>query len=191
MEQEKLKVEESLSIISEMISTTKYNISQDKFIYLMWGYAVAFSSMAHYVLQYQLGVKMAWLVWFTMPVAGIVNAIYFSRKKKSARVFSFTDRALASVWKSFVAALFIFLFASPALGWDGVYPILMVLYGIGTASTGGIIKFRALSIGGYLSMLVGFAAFYLGFEIQLFLLSLSVIFSFIIPGHLLPKKLNV
>ncbi|ADR23074.1 hypothetical protein MATR_30770 [Marivirga tractuosa] len=191
MEQDKLKVEESLNIISEMISTTKYNISQDKVIYLMWGYAVAVSSMTHYVLQYQFGIEMAWLVWLTMPIAGIINGIYFSRKKKKARVVSFTDRALASVWKAFIAALFVFLFASPALGWNGIYPVLMVLYGIGTASTGGIIKFKALSVGGYLSMLVGFAAFYFGFETQLFLLSLSVIVSFIIPGHLLPKKLNV
>lgn len=191
MEQEKLKVEDSLNIISEMISTTKYNISQDKFIYLMWGYAVAVSAMVQYVLQYQLGFEMAWLVWFTMPIAGIYNGIYFSRKKKKARVSSFTDRALASVWKSFVAALFVFLFASPALGWNGIYPVLMVLYGIGTASTGGIIKYKPLTVGGYLSMLVGFAAFYFGFETQLFLLSLSVIVSFIIPGHLLPKKLNV
>jgi hypothetical protein len=191
MEQEKLKIEESLNIISEMISKTKYNISEDKFIYLMWGYAVTISAMAHYVLQYQLGYEMAWIVWFTMPIAGIINGIYFSRKKKSARVFSFTDRALASVWKAFIAALFVFLFASPALGWNGIYPVLMVLYGIGTASTGGIIKFKALSVGGYLSMLVGFAAFYVGFEMQLFLLSLSVIVSFIVPGHLLPKKLNV
>lgn len=190
MEQEKLKVEESLTIISEMISNTKYNISQDKIIYLMWGYAVAISSMIHYLLQYQLGIKMAWLVWLTMPIAGVIHGIYFSRKKRSSNVFSFTDRALASVWKSFVAALLVFLFASPAIGWSGVYPLLMVLYGIATASTGGIIKFRALSIGGYLSMLVGFAAFYLNFEIQLFLISLAVIFSFIIPGHLLPKKLN-
>lgn len=191
MEQEKLKVEESLNIISEMINTTKYNIGQDKFIYLMWGYAVAVSALANYVLQYQLGVEMAWVVWLSMPIAGIINAIYFGRKKKNARVFSFTDRALASVWRAFVTALIIFLFASPALGWDGIYPVLMVLYGIGTASTGGIIKFRPLSIGGYLSMLIGFASFYVGFEIQLFLLSLSVMVSFIIPGHLLPKKLNV
>jgi hypothetical protein len=190
MGQEKLKVEDSLNIISEMINTTKYNISQDKFIYLMWGYSVALSAMAHYVLQFQFGIEMAWIVWVTMPIAGIVNGIYFSRKKKNARVFSFTDRALASIWKAFIAALLVFLFAAPALGWEGIYPVLMVLYGIGTASTGGIIKYKALSVGGYLSMLVGFAAFYLGFEIQLFLLSLSVIVSFIIPGHLLPKNLN-
>ena len=191
MGKERLKVEDSLNIISEMINTTKYNISQDKFIYLMWGYSVALSAMAHYFLQFQFGIEMAWIVWFTMPIAGIVNGIYFSRKKKNARVFSFTDRALASIWKAFIAALFVFLFGAPALGWEGIYPVLMVLYGIGTASTGGIIKYKALSVGGYLSMLVGFAAFYLGFEIQLFLLSLSVIVSFIIPGHLLPKNLNV
>ncbi|WKV13884.1 hypothetical protein [Marivirga harenae] len=191
MEQEKLKVEESLSIISEMISTTKYNISQDKVIYLMWGYAVAISSMLHYLLQYQFGIEMAWLVWLSMPIAGIYNGIYFSRKKRRTRAFSFTDRALASIWRAFIAALFVFLFASPALGWNGIYPILMVLYGIGTASTGGVIKYKALTVGGYLSMLVGFFAFYAGFETQLFLLSLSVIVSFVIPGHLLPKKLNV
>ncbi|SMG29714.1 hypothetical protein SAMN05661096_01896 [Marivirga sericea] len=191
MEKENLNVEESLNIISEMISNTKYNISEDKFIYLMWGYAVAVSSMAHYVLQYQFGIEMAWLVWLTMPIAGVVNAVYFGRKKRKARVFSFTDRAIASVWKAFIAALFVFLFASPALGWNGIYPVLMVLYGIGTASTGGIIKYKALTVGGYLSMVVGFAAFYFGFETQLFLLSLSVTVSFIIPGHLLPKKVNV
>ncbi|WMN07406.1 hypothetical protein QYS48_28660 [Marivirga arenosa] len=87
-----------------------------------------------------------------------------------------------------MVALIIFLFASPVLGWDGIYPVLMVLYGIGTASTGGIIKFKALSIGGYVSMFIGLVAFYLGFEIQLFLLALSVMVSFIIPGHLLPKN---
>jgi hypothetical protein len=157
----------------------------------MWGYAVALSAMASYVLQYQLGIENGWLVWLTMPIAGVVNAIYFSKKKRKARVLSFTDRALASVWRAFVAAMFIFLFASPQLGWKGIYPVLMVLYGIGTATTGGIIKFKPLSIGGYLSMLIGFAAFYTSFELQFFLLSLSVIVSFIIPGHLLPKKLNV
>lgn len=188
MEQEKLKVEESISIITQMVNTTKYNISEDKSIYLMWGYAVALSAITQYVLQFQLNVDMAWLVWFTMPVAGIVNAIYFGRKKKKATAISFTDRALSSIWKAFVVALIIFLLASPVLGWDGIYPILMVLYGIGSASTGGIIKFRALSVGGYISMVIGLAAFYLSFEIQLFLLSLSVLVSFIIPGHLLPKK---
>jgi len=188
MEKDNLKVEESLNIISQMVNTTRYNISEDKIIYLMWGYAVALSAITQYVLQYQLNVEMAWLVWLTMPIAGVVNGIYFGRKKKKATAFSFTDRALSSIWKAFIVALIIFLFASPVLGWDGIYPVLMVLYGIGTASTGGIIKFKALSIGGYISMFIGLVAFYLGFEIQLFLLALSVMVSFIIPGHLLPKN---
>lgn len=190
MEQEKLEVQESLSIISEMISNTKYNISQDKIIYLMWGYSVAISAIANYLLQYQLGVENSWWVWASMPILGIINAVYFSKKKRKSTVFSFTDRALVSVWRAFILALFIFLFASPQLGWNGIYPVLMVLYGIGTAATGGIIKFKALTIGGYLSMLVGLAAFYVGFETQLLLLALSVLVSFIIPGHLLPTKLN-
>jgi hypothetical protein len=191
MKQNKLKLEESLNIISEMINTTKYNISEDRFIYLMWGYAVAGSAMINYIFQYQLNIEEGWYVWLTMPIAGIVNGVYFSRKKNKAKVVSFTDRALGSVWISFLVALVIFLVASTQLGWDAIYPVLMVLYGVGTASTGGIIKFKPLTIGGYLSMLIGLVAFYVEFEIQLFLISLSVICCYIVPGHLLPKKLNV
>ncbi|WMN07407.1 hypothetical protein QYS48_28665 [Marivirga arenosa] len=82
MEQDNLKVEESLNIISQMVNTTRYNISEDKIIYLMWGYAVALSAITQYILQYQLNVEMAWLVWLTMPIAGVVNGIYFGRKRK-------------------------------------------------------------------------------------------------------------
>jgi hypothetical protein len=191
METKELSGNDSLKIIMEMVQSTKYNIAQDKFIYLMWGYAVSISAMAHYVLQFQLEIAMAPVVWLTMPVAGIVTGIYYAKKKKRATAKTFTDRALTGVWTSFIVALLIFLFASPELGWNGVYPVLMVLYGIGTSTTGTIIKFKPLVIGGYLSMIVGLIAFYMPFEIQLFLLAIAVIVSYVIPGHLLPKKHSV
>ena len=186
-----MNMEDSIKIISEMVNHTKYNIGRDKPIYLMWGYAVALSAFTHYLLAFQFGVAMPWLVWLSMPIAGLINTIYFSKQKKKAQALSFTDRTLGSVWTAFIAALLVFLLASPQLGWQGVYPVLMVLYGIGTATTGGVIRYTPLKVGGYLSMLIGLIAFYLTFELQLFLLSLSVLVSFVIPGHLLPKKSSI
>lgn len=190
MKDKTLNTDESIQLIMEMVQSTKYNIAEDKFIYLLWGYAVAISAITHYIMQFILKVEMAWIVWLSMPIAGFVTAIYYIKKKRKARTKTFTDRALGGVWAAFVAAMIIFLMASPQVGWPIVYPILMVLYGIGTSITGTIIKFKPLVIGGYLSMLTGLVAFYMSFEIQLFLLAIAVIVSYIIPGHLLPKKLN-
>jgi hypothetical protein len=186
-----MNTDESLKLITDMVQSTRYNIAQDKIIYLMWGYATSFAVLTHYLLQFQFNIKMAWLVWLLMPFVGVYNAIYFSKKKRSSRVKTFTDRALGAIWGSFIAALFIFLFASPKIGWATIYPIFMVLYGIGTSSTGGIIKFKPLIYGGYLSMLIGLVAFYVPFEIQFPLLALAILVSYVIPGHLLPKALNV
>jgi hypothetical protein len=186
-----MNTDESLKLITDMVQSTKYNIAEDKSIYLMWGYSVAFAAISNYVLQFQLGIEMAWIVWLTMPIAGIYTGIYYSRKKRSSRVKTFTDRALGAIWASFIAALFIFLFASPKIGWATIYPIFMVLYGIGTSSTGGILKFKPLVYGGYLSMLIGLVAFYVPFDIQFLLLAVAIVVSYVIPGHLLPKALNV
>ncbi|WP_439482676.1 hypothetical protein [Cyclobacterium plantarum] len=190
MTSQHLKAEESLHIITEMIKSTRYNISEDKIIYLMWGYAVALSGIIHYLLEFNLRYQRAWLVWISMPVIGIISGIYYSKKNKRARQKSFTDRALASLWISLVIGFFVLLFASPAIGWSGIYPVFMLLYGIGTATTGGIIKFRPLVIGGLLSMALSLFAFYIGFEYQLLLIALAVIVSYIIPGHLMPKAVK-
>jgi len=190
MNQQELSNQDSIKIIMEMVQSTKYNIARDKVIYLMWGYLVAISSLAHYVLQFQLEISQAYYVWLSMPVAGIITGIYYGRKKKHSTAKTFTDRAMSSIWIAFIVALIIFLLASPQIGWGAVYPIFMVLYGIGTSTSGGIMKFKPLVIGGYLSMGVGLLAFYQPFDIQLFLLALAVIVSYVIPGHLLPKAQN-
>ena len=63
----------------------------------------------------------------------------------------------------------------------------MILYGVGTVSSGGILKFKPLVFGGYLSMVIGLAAFYTPYEYQFILLAAAVTVSYIIPGHLLSK----
>jgi hypothetical protein len=185
MEQEKLKVEESLNIISEMVSSTKYNLSEDRGIYLMWGYAVAISAIIHYVWQFQLEFTDAHYVWFGMPILGVVNMIYFARKKKKKGVRTYVERALSYIWLAFLFVLLSLITISTQLSWSGVYPVFMFMYGMATISTAGIIKFKPLAIGGVASIISGIFAAFMTFEYQLLLLAFAIICSFVIPGHLL------
>ena len=193
MEKEQLSQQQSIDLIMNMVNQSKYNIAQDKVIYLMWGYSVALSSLIHYGLQFIMDVpaNQAWYIWLLMPVLGIINSIYFSRKKKDQNAKTFTDRALGAVWISFIAALITFIAASPAVGWQTIYPIFMVLYGIGSACSGGILKFKPLIYGGALSMFLGLISFYQVFEVQLLLLPLAITISFVVPAHMLPKNKTV
>jgi len=192
MKEAQISNQDSLDIIAGMLQSTRHNIAEDKVIYLLWGYGVAITAFAHYVLQFLLNTHPATasIVWLSMPVLGIVNGIYFSRKKKNKGVKTYIDRAMSAIWLSFIGALVCFLFAAPAVGWAVIYPMFMILYGIGSASSGGILKFNPLIFGGALSMIIGLIAFYQVFELQLILLAVAVVVSFVIPAHLLPKSKN-
>lgn len=193
MEKRQLTTDESLQIIRDMVSKTKHNIAADKIVYLMWGYTVAFCSLLHYSLLVVIGVdpNIAPLVWLSMPLLGIIHGFYFRKRNKNRHVKTHIDRALSSVWLSFIAALLVFLFSAPVVGWQVVYPMLMVLYGIGASTSGGILNFKPLIIGGALSMAIGFISFHMDFEIQLLLLATAIIISFVLPAHQLPKENKV
>jgi hypothetical protein len=187
MEQEKLDPNKSLEIITEMIQSTRYQLGRDKFIYLMWGYLVLVSAVAHYILGYMAGIHEAYWVWLTMPVGGIISGIYYGRMDRNASVKTFTDRVLSAIWIAFIMALIIFLISATMIGWNIIYPVLMVMYGVGTFSSGRILQFKPLWIGGVLSMLVGAIAFHQPMQVQLLLMATAVLVSYVIPGHMLPK----
>ncbi len=185
MKNKDLEINESLKIISEMVSASKHNLAEDSIIYLMWGYGVAISAIAHYLLQYHMGINEAYYVWISMPLLGIINTIYFARKEKKKKVHTYINRAMAYIWLGFLLVILSLLAISPKLNWNGVYPVFMFLYGMATISSAGILKFKPLAIGGVISILLGIFAAYLAFEFQLLLLSLAIICSFVVPGHLL------
>lgn len=193
MDKEQLTTNESLQIIKDMVSKTKHNIAADKIVYLMWGYTVAICSLLHYLLIEVMSVDpgIAPVVWLSMPILGIIHGIYFSKRNKNRHVKTHIDRSLSSVWLSFTAALLVFLLSAPVVGWQIVYPMLMVLYGIGAATSGGILNFKPLIIGGAISMAIGFIAFHMDFKTQLLLLAAAIIISFVVPAHQLPKAKNV
>jgi hypothetical protein len=176
----------SMQIINTMINRAQNRFSENGFLFIFWGWLVFVTALAFYALL-QNGVENAWLAWYTMPFGGVFTMIYSIRQKKKEKVKSYIDDYMAYVGIAFGAALVITLTFGFKLQL-ACYPMVIMLYAIMTFVTGGILRFRPLIIGGALSFPISAVALFFPFTDQVLFLSLSVLVSYIIPGHWLMIK---
>ena len=185
-----LTEQESLLLIGQMIRNAKKTVRENGFIFLLWGWLVMVASLSNYLMAFVLNLgEIAYLPWPVLMIAGgIITGIYSSRQSKKARVKTYIDDSMKFLWIAFGAALFFTLVYMSKVGPEVAYPFIMVLYGVGTFVSGGILKFKPLIWGGICCWVIAIAATYFDFQYQLLLLALSVLVSYIIPGHILKHR---
>ncbi len=186
MQEQNLNPEESLQIIQGMIRRAQNNLSENGFLFIFWGWLVFLSASAFYYLTTN-GFDNAWYAWYTMPLGGIFTMIWSIRQKKKEKVRSYIDDYMMFVWLAFGFCMLITLGMGFKLQLN-CYPILIMLYATATFITGGIIRFVPLIVCGALSYAISVCAFFVTFETQILLLALSVLVSYIIPGHWMQVK---
>jgi len=187
MENDNLTPEQSLQLINKMISEVKNELKDNGFFFLFWGWLVFISAITHYIML-KMQSEYAFYVWsILMPLGGIISFIYgiTRRKKENKRVKTFVDRAMAYTWIAFGVSLFIVLSSGSMVGFEKVYPFVLLVYGIGTFITGGIIKMRWLVFGGIACWILSIVAFYVTFDVQLLLLAAGIVVAYIVPGHVI------
>jgi len=92
------------------------------------------------------------------------------------------------LWIAIGVSFFISIFAINAYqAFSLIAPIVMMLYGTGTFVTGGLLKFKPLVYGGICCWVLAIASTFFGMNIQFLFTSLSIVISYIIPGHLLMR----
>lgn len=181
--------QERLQLIEQMISTAKGNIKDESVFYLLWGWLVFVAAAINYILMNYTTYDKPWIAWpFIMILGGIVSGIVGFIKGKKKKVQTYPERSLKYLWIAFIVVLLSVLFGMPRVGIEATYPILMLLYGLGTFVSGGILKFKPLIIGGIVAWICGIIAFYCNFSEQLLLIMLAILASYIIPGHLLANS---
>lgn len=182
---------QSLAVISEMIDNARERIADDGFFYLLWGYLVFAAAISHYILMEYVICDYPWIPWpVLMTLGGIFSAFAGYRKSAAARHKTFFDTAATYLWSAFLIALFMILGFTGSGQIDPLvtYPLIMIIYGIGTWVSGGILKFTPLIIGGVICWVLAGIAFFYPFNVQILLLALSILLSYIIPGHMLKFK---
>ncbi len=181
---------ESLELIHKMISSAKRDFEDDSFHYLIWGWLVFLACATQFVLM-KLNVSFSYIGWMIfMPIGAIASMIYGYKQDKKQRVKSYIDEVMKYVLISFLVALGTVLVFMPKLGLM-TYPLVMLVYGTWLFTSGGMIKFRPLIIGGVLNWILGIFSAFLVFEYQLMILALAVLLGYIIPGHMLKNKFKL
>jgi hypothetical protein len=188
MQNEKSLTEhESFEVISRMIKTAQNDIQDDSFYYLIWGWLVFAASTISYFLM-QINYENSSLPWaILMPLGGIATGIYSYKQERKQKVRSYVDDVMKYVVISFLVSLFIVLFSMSKLGLS-TYPLVMIIYGTWLFISGGAVKFQPLVLGGIINWILGIAAFFVEFEIQLLLLAGAVLLGYIVPGHMLKNR---
>lgn len=188
MENKTLYPAESLDLIQNMISAAKNKLADNGFLIILWGWLVTVASLLNYFfLAY--GLPDSGLIWLIMmPLGAIVTVIYSRRKNKKENVRTHVGHYLGYAWSAFIVAMFITLLAMPLHGMKVTYFFLMILYGMATLISGGLLAFRPLVIGSAFSFACAILSTFFGNNEQFLLIALALICSYIVPGHLLMNR---
>lgn len=183
------KTQAQLDLIQEMVNQSRNRISEGSIFYLLWGWLVVIAAAINYYLLVFLEHQYHWLAWpVLMSLGGILSGIIGYKQERESKVKTYIDRAINNLWIAFTISLILMLVAMVQYGPQPIYPMIIILYGLGTFVSGGILKFKPLVYGGILCWLIGSVAVYANFSEQLLLLIAAVIGSYIIPGYLLRKS---
>jgi hypothetical protein len=181
----------SLKIIAEAIENAKSNFKDNGFFYLLWGWLVLCASLLEYGLLQFTSTPYHWLGWpIMMTVGGIVSGVYGYRLGKKATVKTIIDTSMIYLWSGFLISLLIIIVIGIInhTSWLMLNPLIIVLYGLGTFVSGGILKFKPLIVGGILAWLIAIVTFFTKSEVQLLLMAAAIIVSYLVPGYMLKHR---
>ncbi len=186
--EETFKPEESLALINSMMNTAKNKLADDGFHLIFWGWLITFCALTQYVTL-QMGIEWGGIVWATLPpLGGIVSMIYGIKQGKKVKVKTYIDTYLSYTWGGFIIAMFITLAFGYAHGIKPTYFFLMLLYGLATFISGGILNFKPLIIGSLFSFAFAILSVFVSEIDQFLCISAALLFSYVIPGHMLRAK---
>ncbi len=178
-----MEANESLQIIENMINKTKGNIANRSKYFLLWGWAVFLTAIAHYML-----LPNTEKVWFSMFLAGAISIYWSVKETKTEKSISYIGDAVRKLWQSIgIACLLIIILTVKGAVFS--IPVYILMYGVGIFTTGRILQFKPLTIGGIICFVSCVISVIMPQDInQLLLFALTVLCAYIIPGHLLAAE---
>ena len=193
MEKNELTAEESFKIISKAISNFKMNYKESSKIFLLWGWVLTLASISNFVILkilfsqglhsssgfYSLG---NWLLFF---IIGFTIFYFIDRKMhKVKKVYTIIDGYFKNLWTVSAASFFIATAICIKLEINPP-PIMLLIAGIATTTSGLLIKFKPLTIGGISFFLFSIAATFITNEYIALIVGAAIICGYLIPGYYL------
>lgn len=183
----KLTHEDSLNLITGMISTAKGNVTQSAFHMILWGWVIMLISLSHFILVRFQVIDHPELVWLlTFPTLAVSMIVGYKRGR-SQNVHNHFDKIYMWVWLAFVITMSLMIFFLNQ-HWEIISSMVLIVAGYATFLSGKIIKFKPLIIGGISFWVWSLIAYFSGPYYALLITSFAIFTGYLLPGIMLQRK---
>jgi hypothetical protein len=189
MEEKQLSGEESLRLITRMISQAKNYYYESGLSALLWGFTNLVCFILAYLVDTVKGFNLPFNPFYLMGITFILQFYYDRKEAKFKGTKSYLDDAHTYVWVAFGICVLILTIvgAITNIGYI-VLPLLLLFFGMPTFISGCISKFKPFIIGGIFCWILSIIAFLYKSEESLLLVAAGAGIAWIIPGFILRAR---
>ncbi len=193
MDNNNLTPDESFNIINKAISNFKMNYKESGKTFLLWGWILTLACFSHFIvlkiLQSKEAHELMGLIslgnWVVFSLIGFIILFFMERKiNKDKKVYSYLESYIKKLWIVTAVSFFIAAFICIKLE-IAPPPIMMLIAGIATTTSGLLIKFKPLIFGGIAFFIFSIATTFVTNENLLLVTGAAIICGYLIPGYLL------
>ena len=193
MGKNELTPEESFDVINKAIANFKINYKESSKVFLLWGWILTLSCITNFILLKFVHSMEPWVLkgyailgsWVVFILIGAIIMYFMVHKmNKNKKVHSHIDKFIDYLWWVTAPSFFIASFICIKLG-IAPPPVMLLVAGIATTTTGLVIKFRPLIIGGMSFFIFSIATTFVTTEYLALVVSAALICGYLIPGYLL------
>jgi hypothetical protein len=193
MDKNILTPEESFDLINKTISNFKMNYKESAKTFLLWGWMLTLASFSNFIILKILHSKEAYELmglfslgnWIVFCLIGFIVLFFMERKiNKDKKVYSYLDSYIKNLWIVTAASFFIATLLCIKLE-IAPPPIMLLIAGIATTTSGLLIKFRPMIIGGMSFFIFSIATTFVSNEYIALIVGVAIICGYLIPGYLL------
>lgn len=193
MEKNSLTPEESFAIITRAISNYKKNYKENAKIFLLWGWILTLASFSNFIILKILRIKEAYELmglyslgnWALFGLLGFIFLFFMERKvNKDKKVYSYLESHIKNLWTVTAASFFIATLLCIKLEIVPP-PIMLLIAGIATTTSGLLIKFKPVIFGGISFFIFSIASTFVTNENIALVVGVAIICGYLIPGYFL------
>lgn len=193
MEKNTLTPEESFMLINKAITNFKMNYKESARIFLLWGWILTLAGLTNFVVlkilrskeAYELMGPYSLATWAIFALIGFIILFFITNKiDRKKKVYSYLDGYIKNLWTVTAVAFFIATLLCIKLNLAPP-PIMLLIAGLSTTTSGLLIKFKPLIIGGMSFFAFSIATTYVSNEYIALMVSAALICGYLIPGYYL------
>ncbi|HVU54391.1 MAG TPA: hypothetical protein VHD83_05020 [Puia sp.] len=180
--------QESLQLISQMISKAKDDYLETGVSALMWGAIVTFCALLSFFNYLYLKWDWVYNIWFLTFLAVIPQIVIARREKKLRKYKGHDDNLMGGIWLSFAAAMFLMSYFDGRYGSPVRISMYLILYGVPTFAAGFGRRFRPMIYGGIACWVFSVLSALTDYPWQFLFLAGGAQLAWFIPGLILRKR---